>query len=84
MAANAEAYNRTYNDHAEPGEVTAQEVASALMRQTVATRQDALRVLRGLRYNLVANNGHDAATDEVLDGLLSLAYSAIDILSPWD
>lgn len=77
--ANADAYNATYTrdpEPAQPFEVTARDIKSVMMRATVNTRREGIRTLDGIRYNLVANNGQDFATAEILDWLLTFMSAA--------
>lgn len=86
--ANLAAYNATYPREAATGlsslesltaaRITASDIKGALIRQTVDDRNRGMRTLRGLRYNLIANNGQDFATAEILDDLLSMFTAAFD------
>ncbi len=79
MEGNRGAWNATYNDPAEPeAPVTGNEIKYALVAQTVDKKLRGYRCLRGLRYNLIANNGQDFATAEILDDLLGLFQAAFD------
>ncbi len=61
--------------HEEP--ITAVDIKRALIGFTVERKLRGMRVLDGIRYNLVANNGRDFATIDILDGLLSLTRAAL-------
>ncbi len=79
MEGNRGAWNATYSDPAEPeAPVTGNEIKYALVAQTVDKKLRGYRCLRGLRYNLIANNGQDFATAEILDDLLGLFQAAFD------
>jgi hypothetical protein len=68
MAANTEAYEATYHEvlHPEESPITGMEIKSACVRQTVESKKRGLRDLRGIRYNLIANDGQDFADAEIL------------------
>lgn len=71
--ANRQAYEATYpDDPAESATFTADEVCGAIVRQTVERKQRGLRTLDGIRYNVIANNGQDFATADILEDLVSL------------
>ncbi len=82
QSANMLAYNATYGDDIgfTNGEtpITGRSIKSALIAQTVDQKLRGYRCLRGLRYNLIANNGKDFATAEILDDLLGLFQAAFD------
>lgn len=73
LLANTQAYNHTYHEETCPElAINAQDIKRALIQQTVAQKQRGLHCLRGIRYNLMANDGTDFATKEILDWLLSM------------
>lgn len=79
MEANRGAWDATYSDKAEPeAPITGKAIKYALVAQTVDHKLRGYLTLRGLRYNLVANNGQDFATAEILDDLLGLFQQAFD------
>lgn len=82
MAANAGAYSHTYNEAVEPQEMTGPEIKRRLVGFTVDRKLRGMRCLRGIRYNLIANDGKDFATAEILDGLLTLWVAAYELAGP--
>ena len=52
------------------------DIKRAIVASTMETRKTGIRTLDGIRYNLVANNGQDFATVEVLDWLLAFMSAA--------
>ena len=73
MEANSEAYGHTYKESLEPETaINADEIKHAIVRQTVESKNRGLDALRGFRYNLIANDGTDFASMEILDWLLTL------------
>lgn len=80
MEANRGAWDGTYEDKAEPEPIiTGAAIKRALIQQTVEAKLRGMRTLRGLRYNMIANNGQDFGTAEVLDDLLGMFSRAMDI-----
>ena len=51
-------------------------IKRAIVASTMETRKTGIRTLEEIRYNLVANNGQDFATVEVLDWLLTFMSAA--------
>lgn len=81
LAANTDAYNATYSDCAEPElDITRDSIRNAIVSQTIERKLRGFRCLSGLRYNLIANNGKDFATVEILDFLLTLTVSRLESL----
>jgi hypothetical protein len=80
QVANMLAYNHTYADDITLGDppITARMIKGALISQTVERKTRGMRVLRGLRYNLIANNGRDFASAEILDDLLGMFSAVLD------
>jgi len=79
LKANAEAYNATYSDCAEPDlNITRDRIKNAIVFQTIERKLRGYRCLSGIRYNLIANNGKDFATVEILDFLLTLTTAKMD------
>lgn len=88
QAANKEAYNATYPSDAATGlhdlngltipPITGRDIKCAIIAKTVDSKLRGYRTLRGLRYNLISNNGCDFATTEVLDDLLAMFQAAFD------
>lgn len=79
-AANAIAYQATYDETCEPEfMIEGRHIKSALISMTVDRKMRGQRNLRSLRYNLIANNGQDFADAEILDGLLSLYDAALTL-----
>ena len=74
--ANTQAWNATYSDPAEAVKLQPREIKRAIVSSTMETRKTGIRTLEGIRYNLVANNGQDFATVEVLDWLLTFMSAA--------
>ena len=74
--ANTQAWNATYSDPAEAVKIQPREIKRAIVASTMETRKTGIRTLEGIRYNLVANNGQDFATVEVLDWLLAFMSAA--------
>lgn len=72
QAANAAAYEATYSDPVEIIPIAARMIKNAIVGQTIDKKLQGRRVLSGIRYNLVANNGKDFATAEILDDLLMM------------
>lgn len=81
LTANMHAYNATYPDDLAGPEptITAGMLRAACVRKTVAEMSRGRRVLDGLRYNLIANNGEDFGTAAVLDDLLCLTRNALTL-----
>jgi hypothetical protein len=81
MAANRQAWDATYEDKAEQEiDINGRSIKAQLIRDTAQSKLDGLRTLRGLRYNLIANNGQDFATTEILDDLLGMFQALYDKL----
>ncbi len=79
MAANCQAWDATYSDKAEPEpDITGREIKGAIIVKTIDTQLRGMRVLRGLRYNLIANSGEDFATTQILDDLLGMFAAMLD------
>ena len=70
--ANRQAYAETYNELVESANITARDVELGIVGLTGESMKRGKRVLDGIRYNIVANNGKDFATFELLDDLLML------------
>ena len=73
LEANAKAYAHTYNESIErEAPITVYEIKRGIVAKTVDSQRKGLDTLRGFRYNLIANDGTDFATVDILDWLLSL------------
>lgn len=78
MAANAKTYAATYcNESVGWQPITGKMIKGALIQQTVDKRLRGLRTLDGIRYNLIANNGQDFASAEILDDLLGMMTARV-------
>lgn len=77
--ANTDAYNATYTRDevtAEHSVITARDIKMGIVGQTIDARRMGIRTLEGIRYNLVANDGQDFATVQILDWLLNFMEAA--------
>jgi len=80
LEANSRAYEHTYAESVDRGRpIEASEIKRAIVAKTVESRRRGLDVLRGLRYNLIANDGTDFATADILDWLLTLFMGLMDL-----
>lgn len=74
MNANLQAYCHTYDETYEPGEsITASDLKRVVGSIDINRRQRAYNNFESIRYNLVANDGTDFATQEILEALLQTA-----------
>ncbi len=79
LKANCAAYNATYSDCAEPEEnITRDAIKNVIVFNSQERKLRGFRCLSGIRYNLIANNGKDFATVEILDFLLTLTTSRLE------
>lgn len=87
MAANQAAYDCTYPQESATGlhhltsmdPINPNMIKNAIVGATVESKQIGFRTLRGIRYNLIANNGKNFATAEILDGLLTMVTARLDM-----